>query len=72
MSQTSKRMFACVKNARRRIQPIFLFKQENGRTIRVVEENDVNSEFTIHLTLENGEKDVLRQLKVEETIFDVW
>ncbi|EFP07522.1 hypothetical protein CRE_26357 [Caenorhabditis remanei] len=71
LSQTSKRMFGCIKYSRRRIQPIYVFKREKGRTIRVVEKNDVNSEFAIHLTLENMEIDVLRQLRVEDTIFDV-
>ncbi|KAF1764580.1 hypothetical protein GCK72_004529 [Caenorhabditis remanei] len=73
MSQTSKRMFACIKNARRRVQPIFLFKMENGRMIRVAdcEKNGLDPEFDIVLTSENVEKDVLRQLRVKETIFDV-
>ncbi|KAF1764039.1 hypothetical protein GCK72_003985 [Caenorhabditis remanei] len=71
MSQTSKRMFGCIKYSRCRIQPIFLFKQEKGRTICVVEENDVNSEFAIHLTMEKWEEDVQRQFRVEETIFHV-
>ncbi|KAF1764030.1 hypothetical protein GCK72_003976 [Caenorhabditis remanei] len=72
MSQTSKRMFVRIKNSRRRVQPIFLFKQENGRSIGVYEKNDVNSEFTIHLTLEKWEEDVQRQLTVDGTIFHVW
>ena len=72
MSQASKRMFSCIKYSRRRIRPIFLFKRQNGRTIRVVEKNDENSKFAIYLTSENVEKDVLRQLRMGETVFDVW
>ena len=40
--------------------------------IRVIEKNDENSQFAIYLTSENVEKGVLRQLRMGETVFDVW
>ncbi|KAF1764037.1 hypothetical protein GCK72_003983 [Caenorhabditis remanei] len=63
-------MFGCIKYSRRRIQPIRVTRKEKSRMIRVVENQDVNSKFSVYLTSENVE-DVLRQLKVKETIFDV-
>ncbi|EFP06962.1 hypothetical protein CRE_10390 [Caenorhabditis remanei] len=71
MSQTSNRIFACIKYSKRRIQPIYLFKREKGLTIRVVENQDVSSEFAIFLKPEYLVKDVLRQLRVKDTVLGI-
>ncbi|EFP06970.1 hypothetical protein CRE_10352 [Caenorhabditis remanei] len=70
MSQTSKRMFASIKFSRRRIQPIQLFKGDQRRLIRVYEKNDGDQRCTIRLKTEEMEEDVLRQLRLKDTILD--
>ena len=70
MSQTSNRMFASIKFSRRRIQPIQLFKGDQRRLISVYEKNDENPKCTIYLKREEMEEDVLRQLRLKDTVLD--
>ncbi|EFP06978.1 hypothetical protein CRE_10353 [Caenorhabditis remanei] len=70
MSQTSKRMFGCIKFLRRRIQPIQLFKGDQRRLISVYEKNDGNPKCTICLKREKEGNDVMRQLRLKDTVLD--
>ncbi|EFP06955.1 hypothetical protein CRE_10396 [Caenorhabditis remanei] len=71
ISQTSKRMFASIKYSRRRIQPIMLHIGEKYRAISVFEKKDVDSKFIVHLKTEKVEEDVMRQLRVKDTVLDI-
>ena len=72
MSQTSNRMFACIKFSRRRIQPIYFFKGHKLRFINVFEQQEERPQFGIYLKTENmGEEDMMRQLRVKDTVLDI-
>ncbi|EFP07010.1 hypothetical protein CRE_10355 [Caenorhabditis remanei] len=71
MSQTSKKMFGCIKYSKRRIQPMQLFKAEKRRTISVYEKTDENAKLVIWLKTENEGNDVMRQLKMKDSVLDV-
>ncbi|EFP07014.1 hypothetical protein CRE_10392 [Caenorhabditis remanei] len=71
MSQTSKRMFGCIKFSKLRIQPIRLFKAEKRWAISVYEKTDENPKLVIFLKTENEGNDVMRQLKMKDSVLDV-
>ncbi|EFP06973.1 hypothetical protein CRE_10389 [Caenorhabditis remanei] len=71
MSQTSKRMFGFIKFSRRPIQPIQLFKAEHRRTISVYEKTDGNPKLVIWLKTEKERNDVMRRMRIKNTVLDV-